>query len=104
MQDNVNLVQGTHQYWMNISSDGHVEIPRVIADEYRLTIYAEGPFSMCLVKYQARILISILISILSSGIFGDYIQDGIIVSAGETTSLKVTWTPEQHGSSTLLLI
>jgi rhamnogalacturonan endolyase len=30
------------QYWGDINSDGTVEIPRVKAGNYRLTVYADG--------------------------------------------------------------
>ncbi|KAJ7591429.1 galactose mutarotase-like domain-containing protein [Mycena floridula] len=61
------------QYWGEIDSvTGRVTIPQVKAGSYRLTIYAKG-------------------------IFGDYIQDHVQVTAGKTTSLQVTWTPESHG-------
>lgn len=63
-----------YQYWADIDPEtGEVQIDRVKAGTYRLTVYA-------------------------SGIFGDYIQDGVVVSAGETTDCgSVTWTPESAG-------
>jgi rhamnogalacturonan endolyase len=60
------------QYWCEISSDGDCGIDRVVAGNYRLTIYADG-------------------------IFGDYIQDGIRIDADHTTTTKVVWTPESNG-------
>jgi rhamnogalacturonan endolyase len=63
-----------YQYWADIDPEtGEIQIDRVKAGTYRLTVYA-------------------------SGIFGDYIQEGVVVSAGETTdSGSVTWTPESAG-------
>jgi rhamnogalacturonan endolyase len=51
-----------------------VHIPRVRAGTYRLTIYADG-------------------------VFGQYEQDGVIVSAGDGKGapLYVTWKAESHG-------
>ncbi|KAH8827333.1 rhamnogalacturonan lyase [Flagelloscypha sp. PMI_526] len=60
-----------YQYWKNITN-GAVEIPRVVAGNYRLTLYAEG-------------------------IFGEYVQDNVAVTAGATKSLTVTWTAESAG-------
>ena len=33
------------QYWANVDASGNVEIPRVKAGVYRLTVYAEGEYS-----------------------------------------------------------
>ncbi|CAN9430597.1 unnamed protein product [Alternaria alternata] len=70
-QDNV-FDTKAYQYWEDISADGEVIIPRVKAGNYRLTVYADG-------------------------IFGDYYQDDISVSAGEETSVSATWIPESAG-------
>ena len=37
-------------------------------------------------------------SILSSGIFGDYVQDDIVVQAGKQTYINATWVPESAGT------
>jgi rhamnogalacturonan endolyase len=74
-QDNV-FDTTAYQYWANVSvsaTTGTVTIPRVKAGTYRLTVYA-------------------------SGIFGDYTQDDISISASQTTSLALTWTPESAGT------
>lgn len=61
------------QYWADIDpKSGEVFLSRVKADTYRLTIYAHG-------------------------IFGDYIQDNISVSAGKTTFIDVKWKAESAG-------
>ncbi|KAL1866752.1 hypothetical protein VTK73DRAFT_4544 [Phialemonium thermophilum] len=72
-QDNV-LDVSAYQYWADIDPcTGKVEIDRIKAGTYRLTIYAEG-------------------------IFGDYTQDGIKVEAGkETNSGHVVWRAESAG-------
>lgn len=60
-----NAVDSTaYQYWADIKtigSIGVVEIPRVKAGTYRLTIYADG-------------------------LFGQYEKDGVVVKAGKTTN------------------
>ncbi|ROW02491.1 hypothetical protein VMCG_06068 [Cytospora schulzeri] len=63
-----------YQYWANINpKTGEVQIDRVKAGTYRMTVYARGVFS-------------------------DYIQEDIVISAGETTdSGRLTWTPESAG-------
>ncbi|KAJ7889169.1 hypothetical protein B0H13DRAFT_1626839, partial [Mycena leptocephala] len=62
-----------YQYWGPISPDGHsISIPRVKAGTYRLTVFA-------------------------AGIFGDFVQDDVVVRAGEATHVSVTWTPESAG-------
>ena len=73
-QDNV-LDSTAYQYWAEIAScNGVVEIGRIKAGTYRLTIYADG-------------------------IFGDYIQDNIVVTSGRTTdSGHIAWMPESAGS------
>ncbi|MCJ1447050.1 MAG: hypothetical protein MMC23_007559 [Stictis urceolatum] len=53
-------------YWADLATDGSVKIPRVKAGNYRLTVYA-------------------------GGIFGQYTQDGIKVSAGGTTQAHARW-------------
>ena len=62
------------QYWGNITSDGVVSIPRVKAGTYRLTMYADG-------------------------VFGQFEQDGVVVSAGDGqgSPLALTWNGEAHG-------
>ena len=72
-QDNV-LDSSAYQYWADITDEGSVEIPLVKAGTYRLTIYTDG-------------------------IFGQYEQDDIVVTAGEVTdSQSITWTAESAGS------
>jgi rhamnogalacturonan endolyase len=70
-QDNV-FDSKAYQYWEDIPSNGVVTIPRVKAGKYRLTIYADG-------------------------IFGDYIQDNISVTASKETSVRAQWTAESSG-------
>ncbi|KAI1260331.1 polysaccharide lyase family 4 protein [Xylariaceae sp. FL1019] len=72
-QDNVEDVKA-YQYWSDISDEsGQVQIDRVKAGTYRLTIYADG-------------------------IFGDYVQDDITIVAGEATdSGSVIWEAESAG-------
>ncbi|PGG95777.1 hypothetical protein AJ79_09877 [Helicocarpus griseus UAMH5409] len=62
-----------YQYWGDIDESGKVSIPRVKAGTYRLTIFADD-------------------------IFGDYIQEGIEVVAGEETTVSVNWEPERAGT------
>ncbi|KAI0152972.1 polysaccharide lyase family 4 protein [Xylariaceae sp. FL1272] len=72
-QDNVEDVNA-YQYWSDISNEtGQVQINRVKAGIYRLTVYADG-------------------------IFGDYLQDDITIVAGQATdSGSVVWEPESAG-------
>ncbi|KAJ6622202.1 rhamnogalacturonan lyase [Mycena sp. CBHHK59/15] len=70
-QDNA-VDPSTYQYWGPISPDGSVFIPRVKAGTYRLTVSA-------------------------AGIFGDLVQDDIVVRAGQETEVNVTWTAESAG-------
>lgn len=64
-----------YQYWADIDTEtGEVQIDRIKEGTYRLTIYAEG-------------------------IFGDYIKDDLVVTAGETTnSGNVSWVAESAGT------
>lgn len=72
-QDNV-FNTSAYQYWVEVPSDGSIEITRIKAGEYRLTIYAEG-------------------------IFGDFIYENISIVAGEQTdSGPITWTAESFGT------
>jgi rhamnogalacturonan endolyase len=71
-QDNVYDTKA-YQYWEDISTSGEVTIDRVKAGTYRLTIYADG-------------------------IFGDYTQDNIFISAKKTTSIRAKWAPESAGT------
>lgn len=72
-QDNVVDVDA-YQYWGHIDEkNGKIEIPRVKAGTYRLTVYAEG-------------------------IFGQYVQDGIIVEAGDIVKTKAHWNEESAGT------
>ncbi|KAF4554947.1 Rhamnogalacturonate lyase B-like protein [Elsinoe fawcettii] len=71
-QDN-SIKYDAYQYWADISDDGTVEIDRVVADTYRLTVYADG-------------------------IFGQYEIDDIVVEAGKTTTSEdLVWEPESAG-------
>ncbi|EIN10187.1 galactose mutarotase-like protein [Punctularia strigosozonata HHB-11173 SS5] len=65
-------VPSAYQYWAEIVN-GQVSIPRVKAGTYRLTVFANG-------------------------IFGDYIQDNVVVHARKTTILSnVVWKAESAG-------
>ncbi|WWC69791.1 uncharacterized protein I206_103734 [Kwoniella pini CBS 10737] len=72
-QDNV-FNTSAYQYWCEVGSDGSVYIDRIKAGEYRLTVYADN-------------------------IFGDFIQEGIVISASqETDSGQITWNAESAGT------
>ena len=72
-QDNV-LDPSVYQYWTEIGTNGKVEMDRVKAGTYRLTVYANN-------------------------IFGDYIQDGIVIKPGETTDRgSLEWAAESAGT------
>ena len=73
-QDNV-LDTTAYQYWANISRcSGEVQIDRIKAGRYRLTIYADG-------------------------IFGEFTQDDVVIKAGQNTdSGNVVWVPESGGT------
>ncbi|KAJ3752332.1 rhamnogalacturonan lyase [Lentinula raphanica] len=62
-----------YQYWGLIEEDGTVLIPRVKEGWYRLTVIA-------------------------TGIFGQYTKDNVVVSAGELTSMSATWIAESAGT------
>ncbi|KAL7415871.1 galactose mutarotase-like domain-containing protein [Mrakia frigida] len=70
-QDSMDSTVG--QYWANITTNGKVTIPRVKPGKYRLTCYA-------------------------SGVFGDYIYDNVVITAGKTTSRSWSWSPDQNGA------
>lgn len=71
-QDNV-LDTTAYQYWGDIdSTTGTVTIPSVVAGTYRLTVYA-------------------------TGVFGQYTQDDIVITAGVAASTSATWTAESAG-------
>ncbi|KAL3425854.1 rhamnogalacturonate lyase [Phlyctema vagabunda] len=71
-QDNA-LDTKAFQYWADIDpSTGDVSIPRVIAGTYRMTIYAEG-------------------------IFGDYIKDDVVITAGEVHTVHARWREDTAG-------
>lgn len=71
-QDNV-FDTKAFQYWGDLSKSGEVTIPRVKAGTYRLTVYADG-------------------------IFGEYEQDNITVTASKTTLIRSKWTAESSGT------
>lgn len=72
-QDNV-FDPNAYQYWAGINPEtGSVEIPRVKAGTYRLTVYADG-------------------------IFGQYEQDGIEIRAGKSTQTYAKWQEESAGT------
>jgi rhamnogalacturonan endolyase len=63
-----------YQYWADVDGhSGNVEIDRIKAGTYRLTVYADG-------------------------IFGDFIQDNVVVRGGKMTDSRVLhWTAESSG-------
>ena len=72
-QDNV-FDTKAYQYWADIDeTTSKVEIPRVKAGTYRLTVYADG-------------------------IFGQYEQDDVEIYAGEQTSTHARWVEESAGT------
>lgn len=64
-----------YQYWAAVDAEtGDVSIGRIKAGTYRLTVFADG-------------------------VFGDYVQDGVVVAAGETTVMRnVSWVAESAGT------
>lgn len=71
-QDNV-FDTSSYQYWAEIDDDdGTAAIPRVKAGTYRLTVYADN-------------------------VFGQYVQDGIEVAAGEEQTTEIKWLEECEG-------
>jgi rhamnogalacturonan endolyase len=70
-QDNV-LDTKAYQYWGDIDRKGNIEIPMVKPGTYRLTVYADG-------------------------IFGQYIQDDVVVALSKVTTTKVKWREESAG-------
>ena len=70
-QDNV-LDTKAYQYWGDIDKKGNIEVPMVKPGTYRLTVYADG-------------------------IFGQYIQDDIVVAVGKVTTTKAKWREESAG-------
>jgi len=72
-QDNVFDVKA-YQYWAEVDgATGTVEIPRVKAGTYRLTIYADGIFGQCTL-------------------------DNVVVMAGEQTNTSAHWVQESAGT------
>lgn len=72
-QDNV-IDPLTYQYWADIDNNGKVEIDRVIAGTYRVTIYADG-------------------------IFGEFVKDDVVVKPKKTTDCgTLKWKPESAGT------
>ncbi|KAI5361353.1 putative Galactose-binding-like domain superfamily, galactose mutarotase-like domain superfamily [Septoria linicola] len=62
-----------YQYWAEIDGEtGEVSIDRVKSGTYRLTVYA-------------------------SGVFGQYEQDNIVITAGERSATEVSWKQESSG-------
>ena len=71
-QDNVNAT-GTYQYWVEVPASGEVEVKRIKAGDYRLTMYADN-------------------------IFGDFVFENLTVSAGQwTDSGTISWTADSAG-------
>lgn len=71
-QDNV-FDTDAYQYWAEIDGGGGTAaIPRVKAGTYRLTVYADN-------------------------VFGQYVQDGIEVAAGEEQTTQIEWAEESEG-------
>jgi rhamnogalacturonan endolyase len=71
-QDNV-FDTKAYQYWAEIDGTGAATIPRVKAGTYRLTIYAEG-------------------------VFGDYTQDDVVITAGQEQLVSPSWAEESAGT------
>jgi rhamnogalacturonan endolyase len=63
----------SNQYWGDIDASDTVTLRNVKAGTYRLTVYADN-------------------------IFGDYIQENVVVKAGTTATMTATWTPESAGT------
>ncbi|KAI8995606.1 galactose mutarotase-like protein [Trametes punicea] len=64
-----------YQYFVTNVRDGTINIDRVKAGTYRLTVTGSG---QC--------------------IFGDYVQDNIVIKPGKQTRVRVTWVPESAGT------
>lgn len=72
-QDNV-FVSSAYQYWVDVSPNGKIVIPRVKAGDYRLTLYADG-------------------------VFGDFVHETVSVTAGGVSDAgDLTWVPESAGT------
>ncbi|KAL4898082.1 putative rhamnogalacturonate lyase B [Aspergillus ambiguus] len=62
----------SYQYWVEIDKDGRFRLDHVVEGKYRLTVYADG-------------------------IFGDYVQDGVVVRGSKTTKINASWQAESAG-------
>jgi rhamnogalacturonan endolyase len=72
-QDNV-FDTTAYQYWAEVPDNGQVEISRVKAGDYRLTVYADN-------------------------IFGDFVYENVTVKAGQETHIgDIKWTAESAGT------
>jgi hypothetical protein len=82
------LDPSAYQYWADIVN-GTVTIPRVKAGTYRLTVYAKGT-TLATIRM-------VTMAYAKPGIFGDYVEDGLVIDAGKTLAHNVTWTAESAG-------
>ncbi|GGH09969.1 choice-of-anchor D domain-containing protein [Silvibacterium dinghuense] len=74
-EKNVQLSSAGAQYWADITQSGRAEFKGVIPGTYRLSVFVLGQF-------------------------GEYRQDGIVVTAGQTTAVPaVQFTPENFGET-----
>lgn len=71
-QDNVLDIKA-YQYYAEIAANGEVAIPRIKAGTYRLTVY-------------------------STGVFGQYVQDGIVIRARSVASRNIHWKADSAGT------
>ncbi|KXJ85533.1 rhamnogalacturonate lyase [Microdochium bolleyi] len=70
-QDNV-YDSKVYQYWAEVDKAGRATIPRVKAGTYRVTVYADS-------------------------VFGQFVQDNVVVTASKTKDFSVKWREESAG-------
>lgn len=84
------LDPSAYQYWGTLDAEGNIALDRIKAGTYRVTVYAKGD--------QHLLISNVNVSLISvTGIFGDFVQDDVVVNASKTTHLDLKWTAESAG-------
>jgi rhamnogalacturonan endolyase len=84
------LDPSAYQYWGTLDAKGDITIDRVKAGTYRITVYAKGDHQLLIPNVNVYLIAVI-------GIFGDFVQDNIVIDAGKNTHFNLKWTAESAG-------
>ena len=75
--------------------NGNIDLRRVREGTYRLTVYAKGEVGSAVIS--RSVLLNSPNPCRSLGVFGEFIQDNVVIRAGRVTTIRNAWKQDSAG-------